>query len=152
MEYGKKLKELRLEKNLSEEQIASIIGVSRITYSHYEVQEKIIPLKRLVSLCNYYRTSIDYVLGLTNKKDYASPYNELNSKEIGKRLKIWRKENKITQEKLALSIGTVHPTITNYENGKNLIATAFLYNICIKYNVSADYFLGEFDKPKYLTK
>ncbi len=47
-------------------------------------------------------------------------------------------------------LNTVHPVITNYENGKHLIATPFLYTICSKYNISADYLLGKIDSPKYL--
>ena len=37
-----------------------------------------------------------------------------------------------------------------YEKGKTLILTSFLYTICKKYNISADYLLGKIDEPKYL--
>ena len=47
-------------------------------------------------------------------------------------------------------LNTVHPVISNYESGKFLIATPFLYTICKKYNISADYLLGKIDNPKYL--
>ena len=68
----------------------------------------------------------------------------------GKRLKEFRKENKLTQSKLATILNTAQPVITNYENGKHLIATPFLYTICKKYHISADYLLGKIDNPKYL--
>ncbi len=48
------------------------------------------------------------------------------------------------------SLNIENGTIANYELGINLIATPFLYSICKKYNISADYLLGKIDKPKYL--
>ena len=57
MEYSIKLKELRLENNLSQLEMANIIGIARQTYNHYEVQENIIPLRMLrlpaSFLCRY---------------------------------------------------------------------------------------------------
>ena len=59
----------------------------------------------------------------------------------------FRKSQKLTQVKLASILNTVQPVIANYEKGKNLIATPFLYTICKKYNISADYLLGKIDEP-----
>ena len=53
-----------------------------------------------------------------------------------------RKDLGLTQSKLAISIGTDKTVICSYEKGKNIIATPFLYDICKKYNISADYLLG----------
>ena len=40
--------------------------------------------------------------------------------------------------------------LANYERGRNVIATSFLYTICTRYNISADYLLGKINNPKYL--
>ena len=64
---------------------------------------------------------------------------------------IFRKENKVTQVKLATILNTVQPVIANYEKGKFLIATPFLYTICKKYNISADYLLGKINEPQELS-
>lgn len=66
------------------------------------------------------------------------------------RLKEFRKENKLTQESLAQLLNVVKGTVGNYESGRALIATPFLYEICKKYKISADYLLGKIDEPKYL--
>ena len=66
------------------------------------------------------------------------------------RLKEFRKENKLTQEKLASILNTNKSVICGYEKGRYIIATPFLYQICKKYNISADYLLGKIDSPKYL--
>ena len=67
------------------------------------------------------------------------------------RLKDWRKKQKLTQTKLANALNTFHTVIVDYEHGKNLIATPFLYTICKKYHVSADYLLGKTNEPQELS-
>ena len=66
------------------------------------------------------------------------------------RLKEFRKENGITQEKLADLLNVVKGTIGNYETARSIIATPFIYTISKKYNISADYLLGKTEEPKYL--
>ena len=90
------------------------------------------------------------IFGFTNTTQYELINLEINKLESGKRLKEFRKEKNITQTKLASVLNTVHPVITNYEKGKFLISTAFLYTISKKYNISADYLLGKTNNPKYL--
>ena len=140
MNYGIILKRIRLSNNITQIDLAKMLGIARITYSHYETQEKIIPLERLVKLCNYFNVSIDYILGLDKNNNYKKL--EINKYNIGKNLKSFRKERKITQEKLAKILNTTHSVISEYENGKNLISTSFLYTICFKYKISANYFLS----------
>ena len=70
--------------------------------------------------------------------------------KMGERLKEFRKNNKLTQSKLAVILNTTQSVIADYERGRYLIATPFLYTICKKYNISADYLLGKIDNPKYL--
>ena len=79
-----------------------------------------------------------------NNNEYQE-YNNIEPKLMGKRLKEFRKNNKITQEKLALILNTTQSVIAGYESGRYLIATPFLYMICKKYNISADYLLGRID-------
>ena len=68
----------------------------------------------------------------------------------GNRLKEFRKENKLTQTKLASILNTTQSVIADYERGRYFISTPFLYTICKKYNISADYLLGRIDNPKYI--
>ncbi len=150
MNYGKILKKIRLEKNLTQNTIAEYLNISQVTYSHYEVQEKIIPLDRLNELANYFNVSIDYIFGFNNIINYNNSNKEIDKIIVGKNLKIFRKENKLTQQKLANILNTAHQVISRYEKGINLIATPFLYDICKKYHISADYLLGKTDEPKYL--
>ncbi len=145
MNYSKKLIELRNKYNLTQQDIANILNIDRVTYNHYENEYDTIPLKHLNTLSNYYHLSIDYLLGLSNNKENNIKTKDIDNHIFGQRLKEFRKKNKLTQEKLAQILNTVHPVICNYEKGKYLITTSFLYTICKKYHISADYLLGKID-------
>ena len=48
--------------------------------------------------------------------------------------------------KVAKELNTTGTVICGYESGRRIIATPFLYQICHKYHVSADYLLGRIDE------
>ena len=137
-----KLVEIREDLNIKQKDIASILGITQQTYSLWENGNKIIPLKHLNSLCNYYNVSMDYALGLSNIRYYDVINDKIDKKIIGNRLKLFRKDNNITQEELASILNTTHSTISAYESGKTTILTAFAYEICKRYNISMDYLCG----------
>lgn len=90
------------------------------------------------------------MFGFNKTLQYSLSLEEIDSKKVGKRLKEFRKENKITQVKLSELLHTNQSVIANYERGRTVIATPFLYTICKKYHISADYLLGKIEEPKYL--
>ncbi len=149
MLYKEKLKELREENNLRQEDIANILGIKRGLYSQYEIEYSIIPLKHLLKICDYFNVSLDYILEFNKNKTYKLTNENIIPIISGKRLKEFRKENKITQDILAKYLNTNRSVLANYERGRNFIATPFLYEICKKYNISADYLLGRTNEPKY---
>ena len=134
-----KLIELREDSSLKQKDIANVLNITQQTYSLWENGTKIIPLKHLNSLCNYYDVSMDYVLGLSNVRQYDIVNKVIDNKIIGIKLKEFRKEKNITQEELANILNTTHSTISAYESGKTTILTAFAYEICKRYNISMYY-------------
>ena len=150
MEYTDTLKQLRETNNITQEELANILNITRGLYSQYEIADKIIPLNQLNKLSNYFNVSIDFLLGINKNKIYSNIKEKINNELFGSRLKDFRKEHKLTQEKLAKELNTSHSVISSYEKGKTLILTSFHYTICKKYNISADYLLGKIDEPKYL--
>lgn len=137
-----RLIEARENFNLRQKDIADILGITQQFYSLWENGSKIIPLKHLNNLCNYYNLSMDYVIGLSNIKYYNITNKEIDKILIGERLRKIRKDKNITQEELADILNTTHPTISAYESGKSTILTAFAYEICKRYNISMDYLCG----------
>ena len=67
----KRIKELREDKNLSQLQVAKVLFISRSGYSKYETGKRYIPVTNLIKLAQFYDTSTDYILGLT---DYPDKY------------------------------------------------------------------------------
>ncbi len=145
MNYSEIMRLLRTEKGLTQEQLARILKINRVQYNQYENDYNTIPIKHLNSVANYFNVAVDYILGFTQQK-HKIKSREIDSREAGKRLKEFRKENKLTQDKLAKILNTNQSVIANYERGRNIIATPFLYTICSKYKISADYLLGRTDE------
>ena len=137
----KRLIDLRENNNLYQKDIAEILGIRQQTYSLWENGTKIIPLKHLSNLCNYYNVSMDYILGLSsyNSSNTIKKKKELDKKIIGKRIRLIRDKNSLTLRDLAEVLNTTSSTISAYETGKNLILTAFAYEICKRYNISMDW-------------
>lgn len=133
---------IRNRLGLSQRSLAKFLNVSKSTYARWETGEKIIPLKHLIDLCNFANTSCDYALGLTNVKRNLKDKIYLNNKNIGKKLKEVRIKNNLTQMDIAKAINTTQSVISAYENGLVTIQTSFLYDICVKCKVSAEWILN----------
>lgn len=129
---------IRENLDLSQRELANKLKVSKSTYARWETAEKIIPLIHLINLCNLSNTSLDYILGLSDRKDKVNKPIKLNKIKIGNNLKEIRTSNNLTQKQFADSINTTQSVISSYESGNTLIQTSFLYDICLKYNVSAN--------------
>lgn len=150
-EYGKRIKELREKENVSQKQLGKELGISRSSINQFEQQYDIIPIKRLNQIANYFNVSIDYLLGLTNIKNYKVNKHEINREISSQRLKEFRKKNNLTQNSLAQKLNISRSIIVYHENKRTIIGTPFLYELCKKYNISADYILGRIDKPQELS-
>ncbi len=148
--YGIKLKNFRESKNITQYKVAQYLRLHEGRYSQYETECDIIPLKHLIKVCDYFNFSLDYIFDFTDKIKYKTIQNQIDPKIVGNRLKELRKELDLTQENLAQFLNTTKSVISGYEIGRRLISTSFLYAICKKYNISADYLLGKIDNPKYL--
>lgn len=66
-----RLKDLREDHDLKQEDIAKILNISQTNYSKYELEKINIPISSLIVLADFYNTSIDYLIGLT---DEIKPY------------------------------------------------------------------------------
>ena len=63
-----RIRNLREDKDLSQNEIAKILNCSQTTYSRYETGDLNIPVDSLIKLAIYFNTSIDYLTGLTDEK------------------------------------------------------------------------------------
>lgn len=63
------MKDLREDAELTQVQVAEILHMHRTTYVRYETGEREIPFNIAILLAQYYNVSLDYIAGLTNKKN-----------------------------------------------------------------------------------
>lgn len=63
---GEKLKKLRDERNYTQKEISSILGIAQNTYSGYETNKHIPDLEILIKIADLYKTSVDYIIGRYN--------------------------------------------------------------------------------------
>ena len=62
---GQRLKELRLEKGMTQKEVAEKLGLNSVTYLVYEKGQREPPLSLLADMGAFFEVSIDYLLGLT---------------------------------------------------------------------------------------
>ncbi|CAH1195245.1 hypothetical protein PAECIP111893_00649 [Paenibacillus plantiphilus] len=64
MEMYKKVRDLREDKDMTQQQMADFLNVTQATYSRYESGELDIPTQILIKLSRFHKVSVDYLLGL----------------------------------------------------------------------------------------
>jgi transcriptional regulator with XRE-family HTH domain len=68
MSTYRRIKDLREDNDLTQTRIANYLNISQRAYSHYERGDRDIPIDILIQLADFYKTSIDYLVGRTNQK------------------------------------------------------------------------------------
>ena len=62
----KRIRELREDHDLTQREVAEMLGMSQTGYSKYETGTNDIPTAVLIKLADFYKSSVDYLLGRTN--------------------------------------------------------------------------------------
>lgn len=63
-----RLEDLRIDHDLTQQEIADKLGCKREVYRRYEKGIRTIPIDYLIILADFYNVTIDYLVGQTNKK------------------------------------------------------------------------------------
>jgi len=72
LDFGKRLKELREGKGITQEELAEHLGVGRPTIAGYETKGKQPDFEKLSKIADFFNCSIDYLLGRTNERKFTS--------------------------------------------------------------------------------
>ena len=70
-----RLKELRMDKNLSQAKLADLFNISQQAVSHYEKGVRDIDSALLKNLAIFFNVSTDYLLGISDIKNYTDDSN-----------------------------------------------------------------------------
>ncbi|MCI9627527.1 MAG: helix-turn-helix transcriptional regulator [Clostridia bacterium] len=66
--YYQRLRDLREDHDLNQKEIAALLNTTQQQYSKYEQGIRELPTHHLITLAKFYKTSADYILGLTNQQ------------------------------------------------------------------------------------
>ena len=145
MSYNR-INELRDEYELTQQELANIIGGSRVNISNWETDKEIPNIQRINKMVDHFDMSLDYMFKLSHDKTYSEiRKGNLDRVTTGKRLKQVREKNSLTLKSLADELNTTPSTLSAYETGTNMLLTAFAIQICKKYRVSMDWLYGKID-------
>ena len=68
-----RIRDLREDNDLTQKQVAEYLMCDQSLYSKYEREERVLPLEAAIKLAQFYHTSVDYLVGLTNNR---TPYKK----------------------------------------------------------------------------
>jgi len=68
MNYRKRMRDLREDRDLTQKEVGAIINKSQQGYSHIEDGRAELKIDDLIKLCRFYRVSADYLIGLSDEK------------------------------------------------------------------------------------
>ena len=66
--YNERIKELRIDNDKKQTEVANILDTDQSYYSKYEKGKRPLPIEHLMKLCIFYNVSADYILGFTKEK------------------------------------------------------------------------------------
>lgn len=68
MKYYERIREIREDHSLTQQQVADLLHIGQRTYSDYESGKTRIPIDSIMILAGYYNVSMDYITGASNLK------------------------------------------------------------------------------------
>lgn len=68
MEKYQRIRDLREDADLTQKEVGTAINIPQRTYAYYESGERMVPPSVLCKLADFYKVSVDYILGRTDKK------------------------------------------------------------------------------------
>ena len=97
----KRIKDLRIDHDLSQQNVADILQISRQYYTRYECGQVEIPIRHLITLAKFYKVSLDYLVGLSDTLQKQESSSNISKNDImflneAKKLfkKYYRQDNK----------------------------------------------------------
>ena len=123
-----RIKDIREDKDITQEQMAKILDVNRSTYSMWEIGLSFMSVAQLCEFASYFDYSIDYVLGLSNNRK-NNVTKKFSYKDLGINIKNLRIKNNYSQTYLANMMKVTQACIVRWEKGITKISIPNLYEL-----------------------
>lgn len=141
----KRIKDLREDHDLTQQDIANYLNVYRSTYAKWEDGTNKISIQILDKLAIKYNVSFDYLLSMTNIKK-PNKIHEIDLDKLAFRLKIERKNKLLSQDSLANILDITKSTYGKYELGLIIPNVNKIVTLANFYKISSDYLVGKSDE------
>jgi transcriptional regulator with XRE-family HTH domain len=92
LDFPTRLKQIRLEQKLTQEQLGEKINVTKVSISGYENGNRTPDTETLQKIADYFRVSVDYLLGRSNKRDLHNDSNDNHHPLNDSKLGLWFKD------------------------------------------------------------
>lgn len=135
-----RIRNMREDHDLTQKDVADLLGQRRSTYAMWELGDVEFPLLMLIKLKEYYKTNLDYLLGLSNDKRYLPLSTPLTKELIGEKLRLLRISKCLTQIEFGKPLSVNQSALSYYEYGRSQLSSQQLYKIATFYHISADEF------------
>lgn len=137
---GDKIKKLRTNANMSQKELADVLGIALSTVGMYERNNRILPIDNLIKIAQYFDVSIDELLD-QEKKSSAVSVSPIFMERL---------------ETLIASKGENAKKLGKYQNSsyflRNSLRVEDLIYLSVTFSISCDYLLGLTNQPILLTK
>ncbi len=142
--FAERLKSLRAQHGVTQEELSLAISVSRSTVAGYEAQSKNRqPEFKLVgNIAAFFGVSTGYLLGHTDDPDSA----DTDARMAAKRLRAIRESRSLTRPNLADEMGVDIAEMIRYEVGADAMPDEFLDRLAEVFDIDREYFTGELPK------
>lgn len=136
---GRRIKELRTENGLTQQELAKILNVSSMSISFYENEQRKPDSEFIIACSRFFDVSTDYLLGKTYKRRIP---REERFGAFSKRLKHVRELKGISQRQAAEDLNISPQNLSYYENGRDagyglLVRMARYYDVTVEYLIGA---------------
>lgn len=136
---GRRIKELRTENGLTQQELAKILNVSSMSISFYENEQRKPDSEFIIACSRFFDVSTDYLLGKTYKRRIP---REERFGAFSKRLKHVRELKGISQRQAAEDLNISLQNLSYYENGRDagyglLVRMAQYYDVTVEYLIGA---------------
>lgn len=151
MAFKDRLKLLRNERGMTQEELANVLGLPASTIRRYESSEESIPKnERLQLIADYFDCTIDYLLERTETKTPQFNNDRRFIMSFAERLKLVREGMGLTQQQAADMVNIPRTTYSGYEsssaNREPDFQTLILLSDCL--DVSLDYLIKGVEHTK----
>lgn len=136
-----KIKDLREDHDLTQCDVANLLGIKRSTYAMWELGDVNFPVEKLTILAEALHTNIEYLLGISIDKR-PMKYPPIDNKFIGQQLRTYRTKLKLTQKDFASTLGIYQSSYSYYEDGRSKIPTDKLVYLAKVYRISLNDLCG----------